>query len=307
MIINQSISAAEKRKSLVTDLKSGRLLRFPGAPNALMAKMIQKTGFDGIYISGGVMANTLGYPDIGLTTLTEICNQARYIVNATSLPTIIDADTGFGEVLNVVRTVQELEAAGLAGCHIEDQQNPKRCGHLDNKSVLAVDDVVKKIAAAAKAKSDSNFLIIARTDARASEGIDKAIDRAKAYVDAGADMIFPEAMKDESDFEKMRSALSVPILANMTEFGKSRLLSISELQNLGMNIVIYPVTLQRIAMKAVESALKDILEKGHQNDQVVNMQTRAELYDLLDYEDYNQFDSGIYNFDISSKNLDSGK
>lgn len=299
MIINQSITAASKRKLLNAALHSGKIQRFPGAPNALMAKMIQKTGFDGVYISGGVMANTLGYPDIGLTTLTEICTQARYIVNATSLPTIIDADTGFGEVLNVVRTVQELETAGLSGCHIEDQQNPKRCGHLDNKSVLPTGEVIKKIAAAAKAKTDPDFLLIARTDARASEGIAKAVDRAKAYVDAGANMIFPEAMQDEKDFEKMRSALHVPILANMTEFGKSRLLSASELENLGVNMVIYPVTLQRIAMKAAESALSDIFEKGHQNDQIKNMQTRSELYDLLDYEAYNQFDSGIYNFDLN--------
>jgi methylisocitrate lyase len=298
MITNQNISATTKRHNLIQQLNSGQLIRFPGAPNALMAKLVEKQGFEGVYISGGVMANTLGFPDVGLTTLTEICTQARYIVNATSLPTIIDADTGFGEVLNVARTIQELEGLGLSGCHIEDQQNPKRCGHLDNKSVLDTSEVTKKIMAAHKAKTDPNFLIIARTDARASEGIDKAIERAKAYVDAGANMIFPEAMQDESDFEKMRKALDVPILANMTEFGKSKLLTTNELQNLGINMVIYPVTLQRIAMHAVELALRDIYMKGHQNDQIVHMQTRSELYDLLGYEEYNQFDAGIFNFEV---------
>lgn len=298
MIISQNLTASVKRKNLVELLNSGQLIRFPGAPNALMAKLIEKTGFEGIYISGGVMANTLGYPDVGLTTLTEICTQAKYIVNATDLPTIIDADTGFGEVLNVARTIQELEALGLCGCHIEDQHNPKRCGHLDNKSLLNVTEVTKKILAAHKAKIDPNFLVIARTDARASEGIEKAVDRAKAYVDAGANMIFPEAMQDEGDFEKMRKAIDIPILANMTEFGKSKLLTTSQLQNLGINMVIYPVTLQRIAMHAVEIALKDIYLKGHQNDQIENMQTRADLYTLLRYEEYNQFDDGIFNFKL---------
>jgi methylisocitrate lyase len=297
-MINQAISASQKRKTLVEQLSSSKIIRYPGAPNALIAKMIEQIGYDGIYISGGVMANTLGYPDVGLTTLTEICTQAKYIVNATSLPTIIDADTGFGEVLNVARTIQELEMIGLAGCHIEDQQNPKRCGHLDNKSVLATTEVVKKINAAHRAKNDTNFMIIARTDARASEGIDKAIERAKAYVDAGANMIFPEAMQDESDFEKMRKSLDVPIMANMTEFGKSKLLSVSELENLGINMVIYPVTLQRIAMKAIELALLDIKSKGHQNDQIVNMQSRADLYSLLGYEAYNEFDENIFNFKL---------
>ncbi|HMP31301.1 MAG TPA: methylisocitrate lyase [Saprospiraceae bacterium] len=300
MLYDQIVTAATKRKNLHNQLHSGKLLRFPGAPNALMAKMIERIGFEGIYISGGVMANTLGFPDVGLTTLSEICYQAKYIVNATSLPTIIDADTGFGEVLNVARSIQELESLGLCGCHIEDQQNPKRCGHLDNKSVLPVQEVVKKIIAAHKVKFDPNFLIIARTDARASEGIDKAIDRAKAYVDAGANMIFPEAMQEEHDFELMRKALNVPILANMTEFGKSKLLSTSELQNLGINMVIYPVTLQRIAMRAVETALLDIKEKGHQNDQIANMQSRADLYDLIDYEGYNQFDESVFNFVLPS-------
>jgi methylisocitrate lyase len=298
MMNNQAISASQKRKTLVEQLNSAKLVRYPGAPNALIAKMIEQIGYDGIYISGGVMANTIGYPDVGLTTLTEICTQAKYIVNATSLPTIIDADTGFGEVLNVARTIQELEMIGLAGCHIEDQQNPKRCGHLDHKSVLATTEVAKKINAAHRAKNDANFMIIARTDARASEGIDKAIERAKAYVDAGANMIFPEAMQDESDFEKMRKSLDVPIMANMTEFGKSKLLSAIELENLGINMVIYPVTLQRIAMKAIELALLDIKSKGHQNDQIVNMQSRADLYTLLGYEAYNEFDENIFNFKL---------
>lgn len=291
-------NGAEKRADLVHQLKSGKLLRFPGAMNPLTAMMIERKEFDGVYISGAVLSADLGLPDIGLTTLSEVAGRGHQIARVTNLPSIIDIDTGFGEPMSAARTIRMMEDMGIAGCHLEDQQNPKRCGHLDNKSVLPVEDVVKKIKAAADAKRDANFMLIARTDARASEGLDKAIDRAKAYVDAGANMIFPEAMQDEKEFAAMRDAIGVPLLANMTEFGKSRLLNASELENLGYNIVIYPVTTLRLAMGAIENGLDVIKEKGTQESLLSQMQHRKDLYDLLRYEDYNAFDQSLFNFKL---------
>ncbi len=290
--------AADKRAEFAKNLKSGKLLRFPGAMNPLTAMMIEQKGFDGIYISGAVLSADLGLPDIGLTTLSEVAGRGHQIARVTELPSIIDIDTGFGEPMSAARTVQVMEEQGIAGCHLEDQENPKRCGHLDNKSVLPAADVVKKIAAAAKAKRDPNFILIARTDARASEGLEKAIDRAKAYVDAGADMIFPEAMADESEFEAMRKALKVPLLANMTEFGKSKLLNATQLEKLGYNLVIYPVTTLRLAMGAIDRGLDVIKKEGTQESLLDVMQHRKDLYALLRYEDYNSFDQNIFNFTI---------
>ncbi len=300
-MIFATTSATEKRKNFRSALKTGKLLRFPGAFSPLVSLSIEKLGFDGVYISGAVLSNDLGYPDIGLTTLTEVSQRGRQIARVTKLPSIIDIDTGFGEPMNVTRTVQELTELGLAGCHLEDQINPKRCGHLDNKGIVESTEMIKKIKAAERGKTDPNFLLIARTDARASEGLDQAIDRAKAYVDAGAEMIFPEALQNEGEFEKFRKAISVPLLANMTEFGKSRLLSASELQNLGYNLVIYPVTTLRLAMKAVEVGLTQIKDQGTQDKLLDQMQHRKELYELVRYEEYNQFDQSIYNFTIMKK------
>jgi len=297
MIISDK-SAESKRVDFRKALSSGKLLQFPGAYNPMVAMLIEQTGFDGVYVSGAVMANSLGLPDIGMTTLTEVSQTASGIARVTDLPTIMDIDTGFGETMSVARTIKELTYLGIAGCHIEDQVNPKRCGHLDNKELVSADAMVQKVKAAADAKTDPNFLLIARTDARGVEGLDAAIDRAKAYVDAGADMIFPEAMKDESEFEAFRKALDVPLLANMTEFGKSRLLSKSELENLGFNLVIYPVTTQRLAMKAVEDGLQTIKTEGSQESLLGSMQTRKRLYEVLQYEDYNAYDSSLYNFKL---------
>lgn len=294
-----TLTAAEKRKNFREKLKSGKLLQFPGSFSPLVSMLIEKKGFDGVYISGSVLSNDLGYPDIGLTTLTEVTQRGRQIARTTSLPSIIDADTGWGEPMNVTRTIQEFIELGLAGCHLEDQMNPKRCGHLDNKSVVAPEEMIKKIKAAANGKKlDPNFLLIARTDSRASEGLEKAIDRAKAYVDAGAEMIFPEALQDEKEFEAMRKAISVPLLANMTEFGKGKLYSKTELENLGYNLVIYPVTTLRLAMGAAEKGLDIIKNTGSQNEAVSLMQTRQQLYDLTNYEAYNQFDQSIFNFKL---------
>jgi methylisocitrate lyase len=294
-----SLTAAEKRVQFKKQLASNRLLQFPGSWSPLVSMLIEKEGFDGVYISGSVLSNDLGYPDIGLTTLTEVADRGRRIARTTKLPAIIDADTGFGEPMNVTRTIQELIELGLAGCHLEDQENPKRCGHLDGKSLVSTHEMTKKIKAAVQGKKlDSNFVLIARTDARANEGLEQAINRAKAYIDAGADMIFTEALQDEGEFEKFRKAVSAPLLANMTEFGKSKLLSTQQLTNLGYNMVIYPVTTLRLAMKATELGLQEIKKSGTQENLLSQMQHRKELYELTRYEDYNSFDQSIFNFKL---------
>jgi methylisocitrate lyase len=279
-------------------LAAGTIAQFPGAFNPLSARLIQEKGFEGVYISGAVLANDLGLPDIGLTTLTEVATRAGQIARMTDLPCIVDADTGFGEPMNVARSVQELENAGLAGLHIEDQFNPKRCGHLDGKNVVDLETATKRIRAAADARRDPNFLIMARTDIRATDGLKATQDRAKALVEAGADAIFPEAMKDLSEFQAIRDAVDVPILANMTEFGQSELFTVEQLQGVGVNMVIYPVTLLRSAMGAAERALETIKTTGTQQEQVSQMLTRARLYELVDYEGYNHFDTSVFNFQI---------
>ncbi|GAA1785506.1 methylisocitrate lyase [Leucobacter iarius] len=295
-------TAEQKRLALRERLASGELLRFPGAFNPLSARLIERKGFDGVYISGAVLAADLGLPDIGLTTLSEVAGRGEQIARMTELPAIIDADTGFGEPMNVARTIQSLENAGIAGCHIEDQINPKRCGHLDGKAVVDVDTAAKRIRAAVDARRDPNFLIMARTDIRATAdgpmGLDIAVDRAKALVDAGADAIFPEAMRTLEEFETMRGAVDVPLLANMTEFGKSELFSAQQLADIGMNIVIWPVSMLRIAMGATGRALDTLNDEGHLRGRLDEMQHRADLYDLVDYEAYNRFDSGVFNFEV---------
>lgn len=305
-MLYSATSAAEKRVAFRQMLESGKLLQFPGAFNPLSAKLIQDKGFDGVYISGAVIAADLGLPDIGLTTLTEVATRGNQIARMTNLPALIDADTGFGEPMNVARTVQSLEDAGVAGLHIEDQVNPKRCGHLDGKAVVDSATAIKRIKAAVDARRDSNLVIMARTDIRAAEGLPAAIERAKMLVHAGADAIFPEAMKDLGEFAQMREALDVPVLANMTEFGKSELFTTQQLADIGINLVIYPVSLLRLAMGAAIRGLDSLSENGSLVNVVPEMQTRAELYETLDYEAYNSFDDGIYNFDISSHTTHEG-
>ena len=286
-------NTSEKRIELKNKLKEKKILKFPGAYNPLTAKLISEIGFDGIYISGAVMSNDLGIPDIGLTTLEEVSYRANQISRVSDLPSIVDADTGFGDCK---KTIEAFENLGLSGCHIEDQIEQKRCGHLDNKEIISLDKMVKKIKTASKSKKDENFLIIARTDANSVEGIDKTIKRVKAYEDAGADIIFPEAMKDEKEFEQIRKNTKISLLANMTEFGKSKLLSANTLEKLGYNIVIYPVSTQRLAMKNVEDGLKVIFKDGHQNNIIDKMQTRKRLYELVEYEKYNTPDKKITDF-----------
>ena len=297
-MLYSTLSPADKRAAFRARLATGELIRMPGAFNPLSAKLIQDKGFDGVYISGAVLSADLGLPDIGLTTLTEVAGRAQQISRITDLPTLVDADTGFGEPMNVARTVQTLEDAGVSGLHIEDQVNPKRCGHLDGKAVVDEDTALKRIRAAADARRDPNLLIMARTDIRAIDGLQAAIDRAKALVDAGADAIFPEAMADLSEFEAVRGAIDVPILANMTEFGKSELFTTTQLANIGVNIVIYPVSLLRLAMGAAERGLDALVAEGSLESSVQHMQTRARLYELLDYESYNAFDAGVFNFTL---------
>ncbi|WP_417509044.1 methylisocitrate lyase [Microbacterium sp.] len=292
---------AEKRRLFRERLASGDLLRFPGAFNPLSARLIEQKGFEGVYISGAVLSADLGLPDIGLTTLTEVAGRGKQIARMTELPTIIDADTGFGEPMNVARTIQELEDAGLAGAHIEDQINPKRCGHLDGKAVVDLGTATKRIRAAVDARRDENFLIMARTDIAAVDGLEAAKDRAKALVDAGADAIFPEAMRSLEEFAAMREAVDVPILANMTEFGKSDLFSVEQLRDVGVNIVIWPVSLLRLAMGAAGRGLDTLLDEGHLTSKLGEMQHRVDLYDLIDYESYNHFDSGVFNFTITKE------
>ena len=286
-------TSSEKRLQFVKNLQSKKLLRFPGAYNPLCAKLIAEIGFDGVYISGGVMSNDLGLPDIGLTTLDQVSYRANQISRVTDLPTIVDADTGFKDCKKTIITFEE---KGLAGCHIEDQIAEKRCGHLDNKELISKDEMVKKIKESVKARKDKNFLVIVRTDANTVEGIDKTLERIKSYEDAGADMIFPEAMRDEKEFEKVRKISKGFLLANMTEFGKSKLLNRSQLENLGYNLVIYPVTTQRLAMQNVELGLKSIFKEGHQNNIIDKMQTRKRLYELVEYEKYNTPDKKITDF-----------
>jgi len=285
--------AKEKRKDFIKKIKSGKILRVPGAYNPLTAKLIEEIGYDAVYVSGGVMSNDLGYPDIGLTTLEDVSDRSKKIARVTNLPTIVDIDTGFKSCKNTIKT---FEKVGVTAVHIEDQVSQKRCGHLENKELISTKKMVKKIKECVKSKKDKNFKIIARSDAKAVEGINKMIDRCKAYVDAGAEIVFPEALSNEKDFETVRKSLDCYLLANMTEFGKSKLLNYKNLENLGYNIVIYPVTTQRLAMKNVEDGLRAIFKDGHQNNIIDKMQTRKRLYDLVEYEKYNALDEKIYNF-----------
>jgi methylisocitrate lyase len=298
-LLGAASSAADKRAAFRAGLNSGRLQRFPGAFSPLVAKLVAEIGFEGVYVSGAVLSADLGLPDIGLTTLTEVTGRGAQIAAVTDLPTLIDADTGFGEPMNAARTVSVLEDAGLAGCHLEDQVNPKRCGHLEGKAVVDTTEMVKRLRAAVAARRDPNFVICARTDAAAIEGLPAAIDRARAYVDAGADLIFTEALADPGEFERFRAAVEIPLLANMTEFGKSPLLNVRQLTDIGYNAVIYPVTTLRLAMFAVEVGLREIDSAGSQSGILEQMQHRGRLYELLRYADYNQFDDDIFRFTMS--------
>lgn len=299
-VLHSTVTPSMKRRALRAALAATSRtgpLRIPGAFSPLAARLIEDKGFDGVYVSGAVVSADLALPDVGLTTLTEVAARAAQIARVTDLPTLVDADTGFGEPLNAARTVQVLEDAGAAGCHIEDQVNPKRCGHLDGKEVVPLSDAVRRVRAAVAGRRDPDFLVLARTDVRGtvpgSAGLAATVERARALVEAGADAIFPEALASPAEFEAVASAVQVPVLANMTEFGKTELFTIGQLADAGVRLVIYPVTLMRSAMGEAERVLDVLAAEGTQVSAIAGMQTRARLYELLDYAGYEEFDAAI--------------
>jgi methylisocitrate lyase len=275
------MSKAKKLRELIS---AGAVL-MPGVPNASLARQVERAGFDAVYISGAGMANaTAGVPDIGLLGMSEVVRLAGYVANAVKIPAIVDADTGFGGAENIARTIRELEAAGLAGCHIEDQEFPKRCGHLAGKTIVDVEEMSARIEAAVASRRDRDFLVIARTDARAVEDFKKTIDRAQKYLQAGADAIFPEALQSADEFRDFAKQIKAPLLANMTEFGKSPTLSFSELRDFGYRMVIFPQSAFRVSMKATQEFFNALKKSGSAKDWIDKMQTRQELYDLLGYD-----------------------
>jgi len=288
-------TAAEKRAKLREDLKRGTLLRYCGAFMPLAAIAVEEARFDGIYLSGGAFAASLGLPDIGLTTLSEVATCAAQIARVTNLPFIVDADTGFGGIVNVARTVTEFENAGASALHIEDQMHPKRCGHLDGKELISIADMAQKIQAACHSRRDPNFLIIARTDAAAVEGFDAALARAKAYIQVGAEMIFAEALASAEEFKTFAATIApTPLLANMTEFGKTPILNVDELAATGARLVIYPVSTLRLAMQAIIDGIHTIHFNGYQTLHIINkMQTRQDLYRMIRYQDYVDLDARL--------------
>jgi methylisocitrate lyase len=274
---------------------AGQAIQIPGAFNALTAKLAERLGFSAVYLSGGALAaGWAGLPDIGLLTLTEFAEQAAVLARATGLPVLCDADTGFGEPINVVRAVELYESAGVAGLHLEDQVLPKRCGHLSGKSLVDTASMTAKIRAAVASRHDPDFVIVARTDARAVEGFDAAISRSRAYLAAGADMIFPEALESSDEFARFAQAIDAPKLANMTEFGRGPLLKFEDLAGMGYRAVLYPLTAFRAAMHAASEALTAIRDEGTQYGLLDRMQTRAELYDLLGYTDWDARDQAFF-------------
>lgn len=268
----------------------------PGAFNGISAKLVEKAGFKALYISGAGLANGVAaLPDVGLLTMTEVQTQAGYIINAVNVPCIVDGDTGFGETLNVMRMIEGFEEIGAAGVHIEDQEMPKKCGHLTGKRLVGPNEMAEKIAAAVEARKDPDFLIIGRTDARGVEGLDDAIKRANLYVEAGADVIFPEALESKEEFVQFKKEVNVPLLANMTEFGKTPFFSVSEFEDMGYSIVIYPLTAFRVMLKSVEEALGKLKNEGTQKELLNDMFTRKELYELIGYDAYEGIDKKIKN------------
>lgn len=270
------------------------LVVLPGVWDAITARIAESAGARGLYLTGaGVTNSRLGVPDVALLTLVEMADQARNVCDAVSIPIIADADTGYGGAWNVLRTVREFERAGLAGLHIEDQAIPKKCGHLDGKELVPVEEMEAKVRAAVRAKSDPSFLVIARTDARGVSGLEDAILRANAYVQAGADVIFPEGLESREEFAELRSRIEVPLLANMTEFGKTPLITVDEFRSLGYNLVIFPMTAFRVMMKAVEDAVRVLLSEGTQQPLLERMRTRQELYNLIEYQKYEELDRAL--------------
>jgi len=264
-----------------------------GVYNGISALLCQKLGFEILYLSGASFSGSMALPDLGIITLPEVKRLVEEIRAVSDLPLIVDIDTGYGEAINVYRTIRELEAAGANAVHIEDQVMPKKCGHLEDKQLVSVDDMVKKIKMAINARKKDDFLIIARTDARTVEGLDSAIDRAKQYLEAGADMIFPEALESLEEFKKFAKEVRAPLIANMTEFGKTPYLTLKEFKEAGYDIVLFPVTLLRVSLYAMREVLKEIKEKGTQRDYLSKMMTRTEFYELIGYYNYIELDKKV--------------
>lgn len=278
----------------IRDLIQNGIVVMPGVFNGISAKLAQEAGFEAIYISGAGLANGIAaMPDIGLLTMTEVQTQASYIVDSVNIPSVIDGDTGFGETVNVMRMVRGFEGIGIAGVHIEDQEIPKKCGHLAGKRMVSPQAMVEKIAAAVEARRDPYFFIIARTDARDVEGLNKAIERAHLYLEAGADAIFPEALESKEEFTLFRKEINAPLLANMTEFGKTPYFVVKEFEDMGYNMVIFPLTAFRVMLKSVKDALQRLKSEGTQKEMVSEMLTRKELYELIGYKDYERADKII--------------
>ncbi len=278
------MKAPRKTTRLRRAIRAG-CIAMPGAFNAATARLVERAGFDAVYVSGAGLANaTAGVPDIGLLSLAEVAQLAGYIARSVKIPALVDADTGFGGPAEAALAVREFERAGLAGMHIEDQVFPKRCGHLAGKAVVSIEEMAEKIRAAADARSDRDFLIVARTDARAAEGFDAAVARARAYLDAGADAVFPEALETAGEFCAFAKKIRAPLMANMTEFGRSPLLSMRQLATAGYRMVLFPLTAFRVSMRSAEECLRDLRRRGTQRAWLDRMQTRAELYELLGYD-----------------------
>ena len=297
-MIFPSETPAQKRKKLKERLRGGACLRFVGSFSPLVTALIEEKGFDGVYVSGAALSADQGLPDVGLVTLNEAVRRAETLTRLTRLPSLADGDTGFGSALNCARLTVEMESRGLSGLHIEDQSWPKRCGHLKGKTLVSIKEMTERLQSAVRARRDKNFLIVARTDARGAGGLKEALERSSAYLQAGADVIFPEALHTVREFEEFRNKISAPLLANMTEFGKTEIITRRVFEKMGYNIVIYPVSAFRLALKAVEEGL-DILLKDGQEELIPRMQTRARLYQLLRYKDYEVFDKKVFDFSDS--------
>lgn len=285
---NNNLGPSFLRKSI-----NEGIVAAPGVFNGIAALLAERYGFQALYLSGSGVAGVMGLPDLSLTTLTEVLDEARNIVRISKLPLIVDVDTGFGEVLNVERTVVEMESIGVSAIHIEDQVLPKKCGHLNGKELVSKNEMIEKILAASSVKKNKDFMIIARTDARAVEGLDGAINRALAYLEAGADAIFPEALETKEEFKKFASEVNAPLLANMTEFGKSPLLSVKELEEIGFKIVIFPLTAFRASLKTMDYIYSELARNGTQRDILNNLMTRKEFYDLIKYDSYEEEDKNL--------------
>ncbi|MFP3313132.1 MAG: methylisocitrate lyase [Thermocladium sp.] len=293
ILFRRGLDKSEIRRRFRERLNKDGIIIAPGVFLPITAIMAAEEGFEAMYFGGAAFSNMLGLPDLGVFTLTEMATQVSYISSTVDIPLIVDADTGFGETINVARTVRTMEDAGAAAIHIEDQEFPKKCGHLSGKRVVSMDEMIKKIRAAVDARRDENFIIIARTDARDVNGLDDAIERANAYVEAGADMIFPESLHDEEEFRTVAQRVKAPLLANMTEFGKTPYITAKRFEELGYKVVIFPVTTFRYAMGAVRKALRTLKNEGTQKSLLGDMMSREEIYQLIGYWDYEKWDRDI--------------